>query len=195
MPYLHWATSGPNFDHRNAVIKQLAEEFKDSDYERPSCENIKRMEASPKMRVLRAFLYPAMDTCLHIRRTLDQYYYSTVDDADERTADQVVYKFAKKQHQRILEEEKKADLRRKKKERERREAKEMEMKQRMRRSSESTRSSLKMELEMDSESETENPYERKREPPWDPPKVMMVNQLWMWIIDGGKTPDWAHKTH
>jgi hypothetical protein len=24
------------------------------------------------------------------------------------------------------------------------------------------------------------------EPDWDPPKVMMMNQLWMWVIDGGK---------
>jgi hypothetical protein len=27
---------------------------------------------------------------------------------------------------------------------------------------------------------------KRVEASWDPPKVMMVNQLWMWIIDGGK---------
>lgn len=188
MPYLHWATSGPKFDHRNAVIKKLAEDFKDPDYQRPSCEEIRNTEVSPKMQVLRAFLHPAKDSCLHIRRTLDQYYYSTVD-ADERTEDQVVYKFAKKQHNRIIEEDKKAEIRRRKKEEERLEERERERNLRERKGSRGGSSMefevVEVEYNTDSDEESENPYRKRREPPWDPPKVMMVNQLWMWIIDGG----------
>jgi hypothetical protein len=188
MPFLHWATSGPSFDHRSAVIKQLAEEFKDPDYERPSIEQIKALETSTKMRILQAFLHPVADSCLHIRRTLDQYYYSTIADADERTSDQVVYKFAKKQHEKVMEEEKKALERRKKKKREERRMRRRPSKVSRRSSSGSfglSEIEIEMESEIDSDREMQMPY-GKQQASWDPPKIMMVNQLWMWIIDGGE---------
>jgi hypothetical protein len=167
MPYLHWATSGESLNHRNEVIKRLDEEFKDRDYQRPSYEDIERMESLMKMRVLRAFLYPIGDRCLHIRRTLDQYYYSTLTEADERTEDQVVYKFAKKQHRKRMEEEAKA------KEREREKVRKVQTLR-------GSQNSLK------TTDEREKQEKKKVEPSWDPPKVMMVNQLWMWIVDGGE---------
>jgi len=188
MPFLHWATSGCDFDHRSDVIKELSEEFKDPDYERPSIDEIKRIETSPKMRILRAFLHPVADSCLHIRRTLDQYYYSTIADADERTSDQVVYKFAKKQHERVMEEEKKAFEKWKKKLRD-----EKRMRHRAskvsRRSSGSLGSSkdgidAEMELNIDTDGEMHMQYSNQQSASWDPPKIMMVNQLWMWIVDG-----------
>lgn len=135
MPFLHWATSGVDFKHRDLVIKQLAEQFKDSDYQRPSLDEINQLESLPKMRVLRAFLHPAQDSCLHIRRTLDQYYYSTVEDADERTEDQVVYKFAKKQHHRLMQEKIKTEIRRKKREKEREASRAKSMEERRKRHS------------------------------------------------------------
>jgi hypothetical protein len=187
MPYLHWATTGPKFDRRNAVIKTLAKQFKDPDYQRSSCEEITQTEVSQEMRVLRAFLYPVGDSCLHIQGTLDQYYYSTVDDADDWTEDQVVYRFAKKQHHRMQEEGKKAEVRRKKKEQERLRERERE---RHLREGNGSRGGSSMDFEVesnaDSNKESNNPYQNKRDPSWDPPKVMAVNQLWMWIIDGGK---------
>jgi hypothetical protein len=192
MPFLHWATSGTHFKHRDSVIKDLAEQFKDPDYIRPTLEMINRAESASKMRVLRAFLHPARDSCLQIRRTLDQYYYSTVEEADQRTETQVVYKFAKKQHQRLMEEEKKAEARRKRKEKERlaqrTRAIQAETERKLHSHNGSSGSSIKFEVELEPEPEgnAEEPYKRKPEPPWDPPKVMMVNQLWMWIVDGGK---------
>lgn len=190
MPFLHWATSGANFKHRDSVIKQLAEEFKDSDYQRPSLETINQLESAPKMRVLRSFLHPAKDSCLHIRRTLDQYYYSTVEDADERTEDQVVYKFAKKQHHRLMEEKLKAEARRKKKEKEQESNRARSLGESRKRHSrtDSSESSSKFAFEVDSsvEIEDESSQKSRNEQSWDPPKVMMVNQLWMWIVDGGK---------
>jgi hypothetical protein len=164
MPYLHWATSGNGLDHRNTVIKELAEKFRNPFYRRPTPEEIEEeCEKTTKMKILRAFLHPTNDRCLHIRRTLDQYYYSTLIDADERTVDQVVYKFAKKQHQRKLEETARA--------------KQEEIERgKWERSESSFRSSR-------SGAEVED--EKRAEVPWDPPKVMMVNQLWMWIIDSG----------
>lgn len=174
------------------MIKELAEQFKDPDYQRPSLGTINRIESAPKMKVLRAFLHPARDSCLHIRRTLDQYYYSTIEDADQRTEDQVVYKFAKKQHYRIMEEERKADDRRRRKENERitgrmvERAVETESQRKLH--SRSSIESVTAAGETDSalDLDGDGAFRRKSEPSWDPPKLIMVNQLWMWIIDGGK---------
>jgi len=171
MPYLHWATSGESLDHRNAVVKELTEKFQNPFYRRPTLEEIEVEETTIKMKILRAFLNPTNDRSLHLRRTLDQYYYSNLADANERTVNQVVYKFAKKQHNKRLDA---AEI-----------AKEQE-KEKARREREkweedyagwpwpSRRRSL-MEMEETVE----------RDVSWDPPKVMMVNQLWMWVIDGG----------
>ncbi|KAH0562694.1 hypothetical protein GP486_002637 [Trichoglossum hirsutum] len=138
MPYLHWATSGDHLKKRSELIKNLDKAFKDPNYQRPSYQEILKEDpelegpAKTKMRLMRAFLHPENDCCLHIRQTLDQFYYSTLTDVDARTEDQVVYKFAKKQ--------------------------------------------AKKEAEGGNEAEIS----------WDPPKVLMVNQLWMWVV-GGRT--------
>jgi hypothetical protein len=175
MPYLHWATSGEALDHRYSVIRELAEKFRDPFYRRPTPEEIEReLDQSTKLKIIRAFLQPKNDKCLHIRRTLDQYYYSTLPDADERTIDQVVYKFAKKQHNRKMEETEKA----KQKELERSES-----------SLRSSRSGLDAEIEPIG---TDAQDEKRVEASWDPPRVMMVNQLWMWIIDGGEYEKPSH---
>jgi hypothetical protein len=167
MPYLHWATSGDSLDHRNAVIKELAQEFRNPFYRRPTPEEIDAEgEITTKMKILRAFLHPKNDRCLHIRRTLDQYYYSTLVDADERTVDQVVYKFAKKQHFKIKQEEKDREI-------EKRERRKWEKSESSLRSS---RSWVQVEMET---GETAMQDETRAEVSWDPPKVMMVNQLWM----------------
>jgi hypothetical protein len=173
MPYLHWATTGEALDLRYSVIKELAEKFRDPSYRRPTPEEIDGgREQSAELKLIRAFLQPKNDKCLHIRRTLDQYYYSTLPDADERTIDQVVYKYAKKQHNLKLEEARK------------------EQEENERRQSERSASSLlSIGSRMNAEVEpiaTDVQEQELVEASWDPPRVMMVNQLWMWIIDGGE---------
>lgn len=173
MPYLHWASSGPDLDHWNTVIKELADKFRNPFYRRPTPAMIELEETNLNMKILRAYLHPKNDRCLHVRRTLDQYYYSTLTDADERTVDQVVYKFAMKQHRRKMEEAEKAVQEEKKWGREQRERR---MYERLESSSRSSRSGVVFD---------EEPEEMQQaEASWNPPKVMMVNQLWLWIIDG-----------
>ncbi|KAE9376667.1 hypothetical protein N431DRAFT_331075 [Stipitochalara longipes BDJ] len=177
MPYLHWATTGADFDRRNAVIRELTEKFKNPRYRRPTPEEIdEEQDSTIKLKIMRAFLLPKNDRCLHVERTLDQYYYSTSTDADERTVDQIVYKFAMKQHRMKVEEAEKAKLEEKKRERDRIEWRKWE---RLESFSQSSRSQLDAAPEL---SVRDTPEERV-EASWDPPKVMMVNQLWMWIID------------
>ncbi len=174
MPYLHWASSGPDLDHWNTVIKELADKFRNPFYKRPTPAMIELEETNLKMKILRAYLHPKNDRCLHVRRTLDQYYYSTLTDADERTEDQVVYKFAMKQHRRKMEEAAKAVQEEKKWGREQRERR---MYERLESSSHSSRSGVLLDEEPEDVEQVEAS--------WNPPKVIMVNQLWLWIIDGG----------
>lgn len=188
MPFLHWATSGDRLDRRNALIRELAEKFRDPQYTRPTPEEIEAIDGDTiKMKILRAFLDPRNDRCLHVRRTLDQYYYSTLTDADERTVSQVVYKFAKKQYYRRLEE----DERSKQEERKRKAEKKAEWMDRRKweksdSSLRSSRSRVSAEFEAMPTVATDAQDPKRDEASWDPPKVMMVNQLWMWIIGGGE---------
>jgi hypothetical protein len=39
---------------------------------------------------------------------------------------------------------------------------------------------------MKTESEKPPKNEKQRESKWNPPKIIMVNQMWMWIIGGGE---------
>ena len=189
MPYLHWATSGEGFEHRNTVIRELTKKFKDPSYRKPTPEEIEAEETSTKMKLIRAFLEPKNDRCLHVRRTLDQYYYSTSAAADERTVDQIVYKFAMKQHRKTLEEAESAELEMKIREREWRE---YDMKwettkwDRADSSSQSSRGRVVTTPDATVKRTQNEPEGKRVEASWDPPKVMMVNQLWMWRIDGGR---------
>jgi len=188
MPYLHWTTSGDDFDHRNAVIKELTEKFKDPGYKRPMAEDIEALGwTSTEIKLIRAFLQPKNDRCLHIRRTLDQYYYSTSTAADERTVDQIVYKFAMKQHRKQLEEAERAQQAMKIREREWREDMKWETTKwdSAESSSHSGRSRVATASDSTGRRTRHEQGERRVEASWDPPKVIMVNQLWMWIIDGG----------
>jgi hypothetical protein len=155
----------------NALIRSLTKAFKTEGYCRPSYKDVDKMNIAPSLKIMTAFLFPDNDRCLHIPRTLDQFYYSTLSQArtDERTIDQVVYRFAMKQHHSKVEEERQSDRKS-----DRLEEKKHENDPMHKFSTEDDRSSKSQKFEKRSES-----------PPWDPPKVMMVNQLWMWIVDGG----------
>jgi hypothetical protein len=43
----------------------------------------------------------------------------------------------------------------------------------------------RVSIEHDRSSKSEKSEKRNEGPPWNCPKVMMVNQLWMWVFDGG----------
>lgn len=175
MPYIHWATSGNLMTERNTLIRSLAKAFKIEGYHRPKYEVVDKMDIAPKLKMMKAFLFPENDRCLHIRRTLDQFYYSTLPQAlaDERTTDQVVYRFAMKQQQKHVEEARKSEKKISK-----------ITEEEPGKASFDDRESLKSQKIQIIEQEIREQQKRNEEPPWDPPKVMMVNQLWMWVIDG-----------
>ncbi|CZR66557.1 uncharacterized protein PAC_16458 [Phialocephala subalpina] len=183
MPYIHWATSGNLMTERNTLIRSLAKAFKAKDYHRPDYEEVDKMKIPPKLKMMKAFLFPENDRCLHIRRTLDQFYYSTLPQAlaDERTIDQVVYRFATKQQQKYREEKARGAKRKTPKTTETESGK----------TSFDDRNSLKsrtIQVATKEIHEQQEGDEELDEPDWDPPKVMMVNQLWMWVIDGELIP-------
>src|SRR5436305_2062569 len=118
MPYLHWTTSKRQAE-RSQLIKELSAI---TNYKRPAWEELNKSDEPIKTKLIRAFLFH--NPPLHLRKTLDQFYYNTLPDTetDVRNTDQVVYKYAIKHLQ--------------------------------------------------------QPDRRI------PPKIIMVNQLWLWIING-----------
>jgi hypothetical protein len=62
----------------NLLIRSLAKAFKDESYYRLGYEDVDKMKIVPKFKIIKAFLFLENDRCLHIRRTLDQFYYSTL---------------------------------------------------------------------------------------------------------------------
>lgn len=87
MPYLNWATEGER-RKLNRTIEAVAE-AKNSDKlsgTTGAFENLDRYE-----RLVWTYLYD--EHPLHIRRTLDQSYYSTLDNTEARDVDQIPYKY------------------------------------------------------------------------------------------------------
>jgi hypothetical protein len=167
MPFLHWATGGVYMTEEDILIRSLTKAFKIEGYCRPSHTDVDKMDIHPNLKIMKAFLFPDNDRCLHIPRTLDQFYYGALSQArtDKKTIDQVVYRFAMKQHHSQVEEER----------------------QRERKGDRFVENDSMREFSIeDNWSFKRQMFEKRSEgPPWDPPKIMMVNQLWMWIVDGG----------
>jgi hypothetical protein len=176
MPYLHWETSGEGFNRRNDIIKELTSKSRDRSSMERSPTMIEDQTSSIELKILRAFLIPKNDCCLHIRRTLDHYSSNVfTEGGSRRIEDQVVYKFAKKQHNMRIEEA--AD-------------------RRQRRSHECQHRNVSRSRQLpeaERNVEREDSLEIQEEmrsgpgPSWDPPKILMVDQLWLWIIDGGRS--------
>ena len=77
MPYVHWERSGSH----TAMTRELQRKFEgESTLEGTDAE------------VLHAYL--SGSDIMHIRRTLDQSYYSTMDDTSARDQDQVIQRYA-----------------------------------------------------------------------------------------------------
>ena len=79
MPYLHWETSG-NFDAMTKAIK--GGQVESTNLNHKECDTLK------------AYLQSANP--IHVRRSLDQSYYTTLADTSVRDKDQVVQKYARK---------------------------------------------------------------------------------------------------
>lgn len=90
IPYLNWATEAER-DKLNHIIHIVSEEYKSgtSPDETAIAAKTDRYE-----KLLWAYLYN--DHPLHVRRTLDQSYYSTLQDTRRRDSDQVPKKYIKK---------------------------------------------------------------------------------------------------
>ena len=78
MPYLHWEISG-NFDAMTKAIK--GGRVESTDLNNKECDTLKAYLDSPNP--------------IHVRRSLDQSYYSTLRDTSTRDKDQVVQKYAR----------------------------------------------------------------------------------------------------
>jgi len=96
MPYFHYETDNGRREMTQAI-------------KRVTYPRTQRPESVPNHTVdeklIRAYLHSNSDkqtAPLHVRRTLDQFFYSTLDDTDFRDQDQVVYRFTEKSEPVIL---------------------------------------------------------------------------------------------
>ncbi len=90
MPYLNWATD----DERkklNRIIKEVPEDKKS---EKTSRANVALGKSDRYEKLLWTYLYD--DHPLHVRRTLDQSYYNTLESTEARDVDQIPYKYFRK---------------------------------------------------------------------------------------------------
>ncbi|MCJ1426325.1 hypothetical protein MMC29_004228 [Sticta canariensis] len=90
MPFLHYETNAGRKSIARAI--DSATESRDGLEEGENSANEK--ERSPDEKLIHTYLH--QKPYMHIRRTLDQYYYHTMKDTTERDEDQVVYRYAKK---------------------------------------------------------------------------------------------------
>lgn len=123
---------------------------------------------------------PIHDRCLHVRRTLDQFYYNTLPEANSRTTSQVVYKFAKKQ---TLKQEGKYKPQ---------SVNDEETGQKMTQGSARSHKGDPPEKNqrfngLVSTSDERTQGKGAQVENWDPPKVLMVDQLWLWVIDNSQS--------
>lgn len=84
MPFLHYET--------NAGRKSIARAIDSATQNRKFLSEGEK--GSPDEELIHTYLHEK--PYMHIRRTLDQYYYHTMKDTTERDEDQVVYRYAKK---------------------------------------------------------------------------------------------------
>jgi hypothetical protein len=86
MPYLHWETED-NVDEMKAIINhyEMTKSGKPNDGQN-NTENKKSSDNSKMQELVQAYLDDKHP--LHIRRTLDQYYYHTLKNTDVRDKDQ-----------------------------------------------------------------------------------------------------------
>ena len=85
MPFLHYETDGG----RDSIAKAV-ESARQGGLNRKALEG----ESSAGKKLIHTYLHEK--SFMHVRRTLDQYYYHTMKDTTQRDRDQVVFRWAKK---------------------------------------------------------------------------------------------------
>lgn len=91
MPFLHYETNAGRKSIAQAIDNATRSRNMLSEGEKGSADEKHR---SPDEKLIHTYLHEK--PYMHIRRTLDQYYYHTMKDTTERDEDQVVYRYAKK---------------------------------------------------------------------------------------------------
>lgn len=91
MPFLHYETNAGRKSIARAIDSATLYRKLLSEGGKSSADEEKR---SPDEKLIHTYLHEK--PYMHIRRTLDQYYYHTMKDTTERDEDQVVYRYAKK---------------------------------------------------------------------------------------------------
>jgi hypothetical protein len=93
MPYLHLDTYESN-ELRSKTVKWISKDRRDIS-KKPSIP-VNGPAYIDSLLIARYLDHGAhCHGSLHVRRSLDQYYYDTQDDTDERDKDQIVYKYTK----------------------------------------------------------------------------------------------------
>lgn len=96
MPYLAWECSNAQ-QRMTEIIKDVYNNSSGPKTREPGgkgLESISRTSCANDEGVLRADLNSSLP--IHIRRTLDQFYYCNLSDTQARDEDQVVYRYTKK---------------------------------------------------------------------------------------------------
>lgn len=91
MPYLHFET-----DTGRAKMNETIQRVMNAARDGKQMPNIPTPTIQDKL--IRAYLRTTLDwptPPLHVRRTLDQYFYTTLDNTDARDQGQVVYRYTK----------------------------------------------------------------------------------------------------
>ena len=98
MPYLHWEESGIYYQMRAAIkrTRETATPGERVDAEASTTANEADVGYAKDENLLRAYLHDNQNLAVHVRRTLDQSYYSTLDDTTDRDKSQVVQGHVKK---------------------------------------------------------------------------------------------------
>lgn len=91
MPFLHYETNAGRKSIARAIDSATESRNGLGEGENSSANEKNR---SPDEKLIHTYLH--QKPYMHIRRTLDQYYYHTMKDTTERDEDQVVYRYAKK---------------------------------------------------------------------------------------------------
>ncbi len=97
MPFLHW-----DLDYRRTAREAIAKDAPRTDDSKRNNEKssldsciINDLKWNSEEKLLNAYLVGDRPP-LHLRRTLDQYYYHTLQDTTKRDGDQVVTRYQKK---------------------------------------------------------------------------------------------------
>ena len=96
MPYLGWEYSDAQ-KLTDGIVSDIVRKEISQTGNKQSAETISQIAAStadPDEKLLRSYLFGELP--IHIRRTLDQSYYHTLQNTESRDRDQVVYRYTGK---------------------------------------------------------------------------------------------------